>query len=121
MKSNVEALRGFIAGTAMFLSLNAVHASADQSSNIPRIGVVFSSDTSSSMEEGPRPGFRDRGYSENVNVFIDWRRSGETGKELKSLIRELTRLGGMSNRAKIAQPCATSVCLRSILTDATTT
>jgi putative ABC transport system substrate-binding protein len=77
----------------MLLSLIAVHASADQSPKIPRIGVLFSPDTSSPIEEGLRQGFRDRGYSENVNIFIDWRRSGETGNELKSLILDLTRLG----------------------------
>lgn len=92
MKSHVGVLRSFIAG-AMLLSLIAVQASADQSTKIPRIGVVFSPDTSSPMEEGLRQGFRDSGYSENLNIIIDWRRSGETGNELKSLILDLTRLG----------------------------
>jgi putative ABC transport system substrate-binding protein len=93
MKVAAAGVRSVIAGIALGFALMAGFASADQPAKIPRIGVLFPADVGSPMEQGLRQGLRDHGYSEGVNIVIEWRRSAETTQELKALATDLTRSG----------------------------
>ena len=93
MKVAAAGVRSVIAGIALGFALMAGFAGADQPAKIPRIGVLFPADVGSPMEQGLRQGLRDHGYSEGVNITIEWRRSAETTQELKALATDLTRSG----------------------------
>src|SRR5258706_16015062 len=90
MKVAASGMRSVIAGIALSVASLAALASADDSAKIPRIGVLLPLDTSSPLEQGLRQGLRDIGYSEGVNIVIEWRRSGDTTRELKAFAADLT-------------------------------
>ena len=93
MKVAAGGVRGLLAGIALSVASLAALTGADQSAKIPRIGVLFPADTSSPLEQGLRQGLRDFGYSEGVNIVVEWRRSAETTRELKSLATDLANSG----------------------------
>jgi ABC-type uncharacterized transport system substrate-binding protein len=93
MKVAAGEVRSAIAGIALSVGSLAALAGVDESTKIPRIGVLLPADASSPMEQGLREGLRDHGYSEGMNIVIEWWRSAETTQELKSLATDLARSG----------------------------
>ncbi len=77
---------GFVIGAAML----SAPASSDQSSAVPRIGVLIPP-ANAPLEEGLRDGLRDLGYLDGKNIVIEWRRSAGTAEELRALAADLAR------------------------------
>ncbi len=77
---------GFVIGAAML----SAPAPSDQSSAVPRIGVLIPP-ANAPLEEGLRDGLRGLGYLDGKNIVIEWRRSAGTAKELEALAAGLAR------------------------------
>ena len=80
--------------TAFGLLAAPLVTEAQQSTKVPRIGVLFTSPSStlSARFEAFREGLRELGYIEGKNIVIEWRSSEEKLERLPQLAAELVRL-----------------------------
>src|SRR5215510_2620542 len=105
------AMCGRILGVALATACFSMPAGADQSSAVPRIGVLMP--PVSAMEMGLRQGLSELGYVEGKSIIVEWRRSTGQGDELRSLAAELARskielIVGVSTPYALAAKEATS-------------
>ena len=83
-------IRGLSIGFVIGASILSAPAPSEQSSAVPRIGVLINP-ANASLEEGLRDGLRDLGYLDGKNIVIEWRRSARTAEELGALAADLAR------------------------------
>jgi putative tryptophan/tyrosine transport system substrate-binding protein len=82
--------RSFALG-AMLLALN-FPAEAQQSTKIPRVGILFIGGRDQPHLESFKQGLRERGYTEGKNIILDYRYAEGNLDRLPSLAAELVQL-----------------------------
>jgi putative tryptophan/tyrosine transport system substrate-binding protein len=87
-------LIGLAAVLALSVSLAPVGATqAQQTGKVPRIGVLHGGSAPASAQwDGFRQGLRDRGYTEDRTILIEWRSTEGKAERARELAADLVRL-----------------------------
>jgi putative ABC transport system substrate-binding protein len=83
--------RTFLCGLALGTLAAPLVAEAQQAGKVPRIGVL-SSAPNNLQWDGFRQGLRERGYTENRTILIDWRWTEGKAERASELAADLVRL-----------------------------
>jgi len=59
---------------------------------MPRIGVLVFTPMAKAVQEGFRQGFRDYGYVEGQNIFVEWRSADGSTEQANAVAAEFVRL-----------------------------
>ena len=84
--------RTFLAGTGAMLLATPLAAQAQQTGKVYRIGFLRAGPPPSAYTEAFQQGLRARGYTNGVNVAIEYRGTGGSYEDLPRLAAELVRL-----------------------------
>ncbi len=84
-------LRSLVLGALIAAGHPTAAGAADEPVRVPRVGVVMIPLTSSPLGEGLLDGLRELGYVDGRNIALDWRTTGATSEELRSVAIDLAR------------------------------
>ena len=85
MKMKPRAVRNLAFAVGLALTLPSTPARGDHSGETPRIDVLIPPGTVVLEQEGLRDGLRELGYIEGSSIAIEWRRHGQTERDLAQL------------------------------------
>ncbi|MGH8678505.1 MAG: ABC transporter substrate-binding protein [Burkholderiales bacterium] len=91
MKGKLGAVRSLTSGIVLGATLLSTPAPGDQTTAIPRIDVLIPQGRAAREQEGLRDGLRELGYNEGRSIVIEWRRHGETERDLAEVANALAQ------------------------------
>jgi putative ABC transport system substrate-binding protein len=93
LKSKIENLKwAGIFAIALTFALGGVVAQAQQTKNVPRIGILFIGGRNQPHLEAFKQGLRERGYTEGKNIALEYRYAEGKEDRLPELAAELVHL-----------------------------